>query len=316
MKVLFFGTGSIGKRHCVNLKKLMPHADLYFFRDTGKKDSFSEQVNAKILSSVEQITEDIDAAFFCAPAYTRKKCYEKIIQHNIPLYAEKPLISNMADLIWLKAQLTSSSYTAVSLVGFNLRFLNVIRTVKEILFSNKLGNVCRASFDVGQYLPDWRPGIDYRTLYSAQKSKEGGVILDLMHEIDLAYFLFGSFSDASIVRNKFSNLEIDTEDTAAIILHRASAPIVTINMDYVARKKMRHFNIIGDQATLSCDLINNSLVIEGQNLVEEFSLGGDGEKCTYIAALEEFLSAIKERKVTSYPLMDSIPMHELILARI
>ena len=118
------------------------------------------------------------------------------------------------------------------------------------------------------------------------------------------------------MNNKFSNLEIDTEDTAAIILHRASGPIVTINMDYVARKKMRHFNIIGDEATLSCDLINGSLVIEGQNLVEEFSLRGDGEKCTYIAALGEFLSAVKERKATAYPLMDSIAMHELILKKI
>ena len=44
---------------------------------------------------------------------------------------------------------------------------------------------------MGQYLPDWRTNADYSKSYSASFEMGGGVLFDLIHEIDLAVNLMG-----------------------------------------------------------------------------------------------------------------------------
>lgn len=310
MKILFIGIGSIGQRHCINLQKILPNVELVFYKKNNDVDLFAEKIGAQIVHSIDQGLHEADAVFLCSPSHFRMEAYEKILQSNLPLYVEKPLASNMNDLNILDSML--ESYSGFSQVGFNLRYLPVVNIVKDIILSQKLGNICRALFEVGQYLPDWRKDKDYRTSYSAQSKAGGGVVLDLIHEVDLAYYFFGDFVEALIASNKFSCLEIDTADTAALILKRKTSPIVTVNMDYVARKKIRHFRIIGDIATLFCDLINKKLVIEGDDFLEEVQLSDNHYDFneSYVQSLDNFM----KNNSSSCSIKDSIKMHQLILS--
>ena len=67
------------------------------------------------------------------------------------------------------------------------------------------------------YLPDWRPGVDYRTVYSAHKAMGGGVTIDLIHEWDYLVELFGVPEQLYNFKGTYSDLEIDSDDLSVYI---------------------------------------------------------------------------------------------------
>ena len=63
---------------------------------------------------------------------------------------------------------------------------------KQLLDDGVIGRPLSARFFVGEYLPDFHPDEDYRKGYSARADLGGGVMLTLIHDIDLATWFFGS----------------------------------------------------------------------------------------------------------------------------
>jgi len=121
------------------------------------------------------------------------------------------------------------------MVGFQLRFHPGYRRLMEIIRSGRIGRVLHLHGYVGQYLPDWRPGRDYRTGYSAQRSLGGGVVLDLCHEIDLALSIQGTVDRVACLAGRFSDLAIDTEDMADLVLRHQDRALSVIHLNYLER---------------------------------------------------------------------------------
>jgi predicted dehydrogenase len=106
----------------------------------------------------------------------------------------------------------------------------------------------RAQF--GQYLPDWHPWEDYRKGYSAQRGLGGGVVLDRIHELDYLTWLMGDATAVTALVGHLSHLEIDTEDTAEILLQFANGAFGSVHLDYVRRSYDCALEVIGDQGTI------------------------------------------------------------------
>jgi predicted dehydrogenase len=123
-------------------------------------------------------------------------------------------------------------------------------SVKRLLERGVLGRVIALRAEVGQYLPDWRPWQDYRKSYSARREDGGGIILDAIHEFDYCRWLLGEVKTVACFADRLSNLEIDTEDTAAVLVRFASGAIGEIHMDYVQRTSGRGCQVIGEQGTI------------------------------------------------------------------
>jgi predicted dehydrogenase len=141
----------------------------------------------------------------------------------------------------------------MTLVGFDLRFDPGLRQVRALLAEGVIGRVVAVQAQVGQYLPDWHPWEDYRTGGSARRDAGGGVILDLIHELDYVTWLNGAVTEVACMGDTVSSLEIETEDVAALLLRFANGSIGTLHLDYVQRSPSRTCRVIGEEGTICWD---------------------------------------------------------------
>lgn len=80
--------------------------------------------------------------------------------------------------------------------------------------------------------------------------------LDLCHEIDLARWFFGDLQVDYSAGGKFSSLDLRSNDTATAILSPVGdlSPLITVSLDYVSRRRVRRYEIVGDRGTLSWNI--------------------------------------------------------------
>ena len=126
------------------------------------------------------------------------------------------------------------------------------------LREGRIGHWLSASIHFGSYLPWRHPGEDYRTGYGARASLGGGPILDAIHEIDYALWLLGRPTKVYCVGGKYSDLEIDVEDVAEILLSYTNT-VASIHLDYIERPPRRSCDILGSQGKIHADFYAREL---------------------------------------------------------
>ncbi len=65
----------------------------------------------------------------------------------------------------------------------------------ELFDKSFIGQTLYTSVECGSYLPDWRPGNNYKKSVSAKKDLGGGVLLELSHELDYIRWIFGEIKN-------------------------------------------------------------------------------------------------------------------------
>ncbi len=260
MRAGIIGYGSIGKRHVANLISLGIR-DIVLYRE---KSSGNDQGLVEISNFEEFINNKFDFILLSNPTSFHFKFLKDLVVNNQNILAEKPLVKSLEEAAALDSLL--NNYTGIGMVAYNTRFHPCIREVKSLIKKNMIGRPLYARFYLGQYLPDWRPAIDYRESVSAKKSLGGGVASELIHEVDLAIEFFGE--PTGIVRSvitKVSDLQIETEDTADFLYRSQTNVVVAIHTDYFYRGYKRSFEIVGTEANIFCDLYAAKISITGNN---------------------------------------------------
>src|SRR5690606_14944767 len=120
------------------------------------------------------------------PTFKHKETIVNLLPLGLPLFIEKPLFDKLDGEFLLHA---IKEKNLITYVACNLRFLDCLKFIKDFILGKRINEV---NIYCGSYLPDWRQGVNFREIYSANKDMGGGVHIDLIHEIDYANWIFGN----------------------------------------------------------------------------------------------------------------------------
>lgn len=252
LRFLVIGCGSIGKRHIGNLIALDAGEIIAFDIRADRRQEVKSRFGIETLDNLDEgWGRAPNAVLITVPTSLHIPFALQAVDHGCHLFIEKPLSDSIDGVDKLIGAVRERNL--VALVGCNMHFHPALIKVKELIENQAIGRVIAARAEFGQYLPDWHPWEDYRKGYSAQRGLGGGVILDAIHEIDYIRWILGEVQAVSCFAGKLSELEIETEDTAEILLRFTSGSIGEIHMDYVQRIYSRACQIIGDEGTIRWD---------------------------------------------------------------
>lgn len=256
MRIAFVGLGSIAKRHLSNVHNyLASHSiecEIDVYR-SGFGNPLPEELTGIVSHqySLGVVKEEYDVVFITNPTSLHYDALKSFQYHGKAFFIEKPVFGstdvNMDCLKGLKDK--------VCYVACPLRYNPVIEYVKT---SIDLQKVISARAISSSYLPEWRPETDYRDCYSAHANLGGGVDIDLIHEWDYLLFLFGMVRSGFAIRNKVSNLEIDSNDIAVYIAQNENC-ILELHLDYFGRKALRTLTLFTNEETIECDILSGTV---------------------------------------------------------
>ncbi len=316
MRFLIVGCGSIGQRHARNLRSLGYDDVLGYDPDQKLLSDVASKGLLKSARSLEEAyMEKPDVVFVTNPTSLHLDTTRQAIAHGCDVFVEKPLSHTIDGLDTLVDLAREKSI--VSIVGCNMRFHPGPAKVKKLLDSGTIGRVTCVRIQSGSYLPEWRPDVDYRKSYSAQKALGGGCILDGIHEIDLARWYVGEVEEVFCFAGHLSNLEVNAEDTAEILLRFNSGAIGEVHLDYTQRAYQRSCQITGDQGTILWDW-NEGCVRHYQAETEKWAIHEQSPDWNinqmYCEELEHFLACVKSRRQTVLPIADAAKVTAIALA--
>lgn len=318
MKVLVVGTGSVGHRHASNLVAL--GADVSVFSHRLAIDASSPLS----LPTGTHLVDDLEAAidnvgYQAVIVANRNNLHLPIALHcarnGIATFIEKPLsvsLEGTEELLQLEL-----SQPLVIEAGFTLRGHPNLIWMREFIASGNLGEPMHARAAVGQCLLDWRPGTDYRKGYAAFRHAGGGVILDLIHELDLVQWLLGSVAEVVAFTRHATHLEIETEAIAQIGLRLDNGTLAQVHLDYVRPGYGRTLEVVGTRGTLTWDYSTSTVWLhEGKIPAHQVNQAlGLERNHLFLDHMQHFIQRIGDPTISARsPLLDSVSALRVALA--
>lgn len=251
MKFLIAGFGSIGRRHFRNLLAL-GERDILFYRSGHSTLAEDELAGFAVETSLQAaLAHQPDAVIVANPTALHLDIAIPAAQSGCHLLLEKPISHSLENLDVLQQAVKNSQVQV--LVGFQFRYHPGLKIIEQLLRSGTVGRPMSVRAHWGEYLPDWHPWEDYRLGYAARSELGGGVVLTLCHPFDYLRWLFGEVAEIRAFSGHLSDLEVQTEDLAEILLRFKSGVIGSLHLDYCQQPSAHRMEIICTRGTIRWD---------------------------------------------------------------
>lgn len=315
-RILIVGYGSIAKRHLLIARTLFADADIRVLRHQVSSD-VPENSNGCLYNLCDAIGFKPNLAVIANPAPFHLEVAHALIDLGTDLLIEKPISSSL-DAVQDFIELCNKKSILLQ-VGYNLRFLGSLIKYRDLIQQGIVGKVLSVRCEVGQYLPDWRPGIDYRKSVSALRELGGGALLELSHEIDYIRWIFGEIVWVKASMHQKSNLEINVEDLVHIIFESSpdfqnSQIVGAINLDFIRHDMTRSCVAIGESGSLRWNGLTGGIDIFEAHLGSWRSLVAPTDELTdtYKAEWTCFLEKISGRHLDNESAINSLHVMKII----
>lgn len=299
MRFVIVGLGSIGARHLRNLRILYPNAQIAVLRRAVSAPVPVDGSDYVFRDLAEVIAFAPVAAFIAGPAPWHMTVATRLANAGVHLFIEKPIAIDLASARVLLSLCRKRGLALA--VGYVMRFDPLLTKFRELVRSGAVGHAYSVRIEVGQYLPDWRPGTDYRQGVSARSELGGGVLLELSHEFDYLQWIFGMPKRVMAMGGHSGQLEIDVYDIAEVILdYGEKGPWVSIHLDMLQRQPVRRCKVVGSRGKVCWDGIAGAvdLSFEVGNLPQRFEKDALANlNQLYMAEIKNFLAIIQDGAV-------------------
>lgn len=284
-RVLVVGYGSIGARHARLLGEIgcdvavvsAREVDFHQLYDTLRQGWLSHQPTLVVLANAT-------AAHHAALVELAQ------LGHSGDVLVEKPVFDHVMPI-------PENGFRQLR-VAYNLRFHPVLLSLREALADQ---SIISAQAYVGQYLPNWRPGTDYRRCYSSHADQGGGVLLDLSHDLDYLAWLMGPWKRVAAIGGRLSELEITSDDVFSLLYQSDRCPVIGVQLNYLDRLGRRRVIVNTADHTYEADLVRHALKVDGEEQV--FPVERD---TTYLAMHAAMLSGNPDQACTIQEALDTL----------
>ena len=273
MKLGFIGYGSIAKKHILAINELYNNVEILLIRrNLYEKVENLENITFETSTDINDL-EKVEAIFITNPTSYHTNVIQNVLYLNKPLFIEKPLSHSTNELVGIIEKINQSQI--ITYHACALRFHPCIIYLKEKLL--KKIRVNEINIYCGSYLPEWRKDVDFRESYSALASMGGGVHLDLIHEVDFCYYLFGVPISTNLFTSSKSSLSIPAVDYANY-LWQYDVFNLQITLNYYRRDYKRTIEIVAEGGTYVIDIKKCSITKDGISIFESDSTPNDWYK--------------------------------------
>ena len=324
------GLGGIGQRHLRNVyAKFGNQATILAYRVRNlrqtissnliidEKVDFIKKYSVNVFTDLNRaLAQSPDVAFICNPTSHHISSCLAVARAGCDIFVEKPLSDSMKGAEELLS--ICKAKRLICTVGYQLRFHPCYKLLKRLILQGVIGKLLSVHAEVGEYLPGWHKYEDYRQMYASKKDLGGGVILTQIHEIDYLYDLFGMPGKVVALGGHHSNLEIDVEDVADVLLEmnfKGKRLPVSLHMDYIQRPPSRNCKIIGESGKITMDLTGLKVIVEKPDKGKETYDFSDLERNElFVNEIDHFFKCVATRKQPIVTLEDGVNSLKIALA--
>lgn len=249
------GAGSAGSRHVKALLSAGARPVVL-----TRRPSAAAKLNAHGVETARSLAEALVlGATACVVATETARHVQdarEALALGLDVLIEKPLAVDAVEGLRLVAAARRAGRRAF--VACVMRFSPSLLRLRALLPS--IGGLHAVRVECRSYLPDWRPGRDHRVGYGADAS-QGGVLRDLIHEIDYAGWLFGFPKKTYGFCANLGRLGIRSEEAAEICWRLPEGGTLSIGLDYLARVPRRGLTADGERGYLCWNALTGTITL-------------------------------------------------------